>query len=105
MKPDKFEKTCLYIENFRAIKKFCVHNRNHIHFVDLRKKIITQPQAFVLDVFDLIAQIYVVKERNKYKKTYSYIKNKVYRISKNDVKLIAKILFLHLYNLLLLLYI
>lgn len=46
---------------------------------------IIKSQAFVKDVFDIIAQVHTVEWHNGYKKILQQVKNEVYGISQDDI--------------------
>ena len=66
---DKHEKSCVYTKKLWTINEFCFDNWGQLLHLSLRKKDITQPQAFVYNAFDIIAQIHGTGENNGYKKT------------------------------------
>lgn len=69
VKPDKHEKFHLYIQKRLAINKFSVDNSGQLLQGNLKKGNVTQPQGFVYNTFDIIAQIYAAGRYIEYKKT------------------------------------
>lgn len=50
------------------MNEFCVDNKSPFLYNGLKKGDITQPWVFSYDSFDIIAQVYVIKGHNRYKK-------------------------------------
>ncbi len=90
VEPDKHEKSRFYTEKCRVINEFCIDNDGQLLHVGLRKRDVTQPQAFTYNKFDIIARIYGTGGHNRYKKTYQQVKNKSYGISRDDVQWLLK---------------
>ncbi len=70
VEPDKHKKFRFYTEKRRAINEFCIDNRGQLFHAGLRKRDITRPQAFVYNIFDIIARIHSKGGHKGYKKTY-----------------------------------
>ncbi len=84
VKTNKHKKSCFYNKGRQAIKEFCIDNKRQLFYISLEKKYITWSQAFIYNQFEIIAQIYIALKHNGYKKIYQRMKNKAYRVSKDD---------------------